>query len=75
MLFLKISNANVLFSEKILTWKSYIINKAIATNKRVPIINPKEYVIAMLDMGSKTFIRHVAISKQEKMTINAINKA
>ena len=35
MLFLKISNADVLFNEEILMWKFYITNKALFTTKQV----------------------------------------
>ena len=35
MLFLKISNADISFGKKTLTWKSYITKKALPTNKRV----------------------------------------
>ena len=33
MLFLKISNADIAFGERILTWKSYTTNKALPTTK------------------------------------------
>ena len=35
MLFLKISNADMSFSEKTLTWKTYTINKALPTTEQV----------------------------------------
>ena len=35
MLFLKISNANVAFGQRTLTWKSYITNEALPTIERV----------------------------------------
>ena len=35
MLFLKINNADVAFSEKTLTWKSYTTNKLLSTTKQV----------------------------------------
>ena len=35
MLFLKLSNADVLFGEKTLTWKSYTTNEALSTTKQV----------------------------------------
>ena len=61
MLFLKINNADVAFDEKTLTWKSYTTNKALPTTERVQLVDPKEFVIATLDVDSKTFIVHVAI--------------
>ena len=75
MLFLKISNADVLFGEGTLTWKSYITNKALPTTKQVQLVNPKEFVIAALDADSKTFIVYVAIREQEEMAMNLDRKA
>ena len=59
--FLKISNADVAFGEGTLTWKSYITNKALPTTKQVQLVNLKEFVIASLNVGSKTFVMHMAI--------------
>ena len=39
MLFLKLSNADVSFGEKILIWKSYTTNKALLTTVQVQLIN------------------------------------
>ena len=61
MLFLKISNAEVSFGEKILTWSIYISNKALLTTKQVQIIDSKEFVIAALDIDSEIFVMHMAI--------------
>ena len=63
MPFLKISNADVLFGEKILMWRTYTINKALFIIKQVQIVNPKELVIAALDIDNKTFVMHIAIQK------------
>ena len=73
--FLKISNANIAFSEGTLTWKFYITNKALLTTKQVQLVNPKEFVIPALDADSKTFIVYVAIRKQEEIAINPDRKA
>lgn len=35
ILFLKLSNANILYGDKTLTWKSYTINKALSTTEQV----------------------------------------
>ena len=61
MLFLKISNADMSFGKKTLTWKTYITNKALPTTEQVQIINKKDFIIAALDADSKTFVVHVAI--------------
>ena len=74
MFFLKISNADVAFGEKILIWKFYTINKALPTTKWVQLVDPKEFVIAALNTDSKTFIVYMAIWEQKEMTINPAKK-
>ena len=61
MLFLKISNANMLFGKKILMLQSYTANKALITTKQVQIIDQKEFVIVALDIDSKWFVVNMAI--------------
>ena len=68
MPFLKISNTDVSFGEGTLTWKSY-------TTKKVQLVNPKKFVIATLDVDSKTFVVHVAFQKQEEMAMDPNRKA
>ena len=75
MPFLKISNADVAFSEGTLTWKSYTTSKALPTTERVQLVDPKEFVIAALDADSETFVVHVAIREQEEMAMNPDRKA
>ena len=61
MPFLKISNADLVFGERKLMWKSYITNKALPTTERVQLVNPKEFVIAVMDTNSETFVMHITI--------------
>ena len=75
MSFLKISNANVSFGKKTLMWKSYTTNKILSSTKQVQIVNPKKFVIAALDMGSKTFVIYMAIWKQEEMPMHSQKQA
>ena len=75
MPFLKISNADIAFGEETLTWKSYITNKALPTTKRVQLVNPKEFVIRVLDIDGKTFVVHVAIWEQEEIAMDLGRKA
>ena len=70
MLFLKISNANMAFGERTFTWKSYTINKALPTTEQVRLVNPKKFVIAVLDADNKTFVVHVAIWERKEMAMN-----
>ena len=46
--------------EKKLTWRSYTTAEALPTNKRVELINKKEFAIAALDEKSETFVVHIA---------------
>ena len=75
ILFLKLSNANVFFSEETLTWKSYTTNKALPTTEWVKLVDPKEFVIAVLDADSETFVMHVAIQEREEMAMDPDKKA
>ena len=61
MFFLKLSNANMLFDEETLMWKSYTTNKVLPTTEQVQLIDPQEFVLAALDVDSETFVVHVAI--------------
>ena len=72
---LKISNANVAFGEKTLTWKSYTINKALLTTEQVQLVNSKKFAIVALDADSETFIVHVAIREHEEMAMDPDRKA
>ena len=74
-LFMKISNANVVFNEGTLTWKSYTTNKALSTTEQVQIVNPKEFVIMALNADSETFVIHVPIWKWEEMVVDLGKKA
>ena len=75
MSFLKISNADVSFDKKRLTWKSYITIKALSIIKRVQIVDPREFVIATLNVGSKIFVIYVAIQEQEGMLVHSKKQA
>ena len=60
MPFLTLSNADVQFVEKELTWRSYTTAEALPTTKRVELINKKEFAKAALDKKSETFVIHMA---------------
>ena len=59
--FLKISNVDIAFGEKTLTWKSNTPNKALLNTEQVQLVDLKEFVIVTLDKDSKTFVMHMAI--------------
>ena len=60
MPFLTLSNADVQFVEKELTWRTYTTTEALLTTKRVELIDKKEFAKAALDENSETFVVHVA---------------
>ena len=75
MFFLKISNADMFFGKKKLTWKSYITSKTLPTTKQVQITNQKKFVIAALHINSETFVIYMAIEEQEKMPVHSEKQA
>ena len=60
MPFLTLSNVDIQFVEKELTWRSYTTAEALSTTKRVELINKKEFAKAALDDKSETFVVYVA---------------
>ena len=60
MPFLTLSNADIQFVEKELTWRSYTTAEALPTTKWVELINKKKFAKAALDENSETFVIHVA---------------
>ena len=75
MPFLKLSNANVSFGKKTLTWKTYITHKALFITEQVQIIHKKDFVIAALNANSETFVMHMAILEQKKMPVHSKKQA
>ena len=68
MFFLNLSNINVQFAKKELTWKTYTTEEALSTTRWVKLINQKEFSKAALDENIESFIVHVS-SLALKMTI------
>ena len=60
MPFLALSNADVQFIEKELTWRAYTTAKALLTTKRVELIDKKEFAKVALDENFETFVVYVA---------------
>ena len=61
--FLILSNKNIQFSEKELTWRSYTTAEALPTTKQVELIDKKDFAKAAADEESKTFVVHIAVLK------------
>ena len=74
MPFFTLSNVDVQFDGKELTWKTYTTKKALSTNRQVEIINQKEFAIATLDKNVEAFMMHVS-SLGLWMTIHLARKA
>ena len=58
--FLILSNLDIHFAEKKLTWRFYTATEALPITKQVELINKKEFAKALLGEESKTFVLHVA---------------
>ena len=59
MLFLTLSNADIKFAQKELTWRFYIAAEALPTTKRVEIIDKKEFTKVALNKYIQAFVVHV----------------
>ena len=60
MPFLTLSSADVDFPKKELWLRSYTIEKALSTTKRVELVGKKEFVAAALDPEHETFVVYIA---------------
>ena len=74
MLFLAFSNADIQFTKKELTWKTYTIKEALPTTRQVQLINWKKFAKVALDENIKTFVVHDR-SLESKKTIYLARKA
>lgn len=63
MPFLTFNNANIQFTEKKLTWRSYTIVKALPTTKQVELINNDKFSKAALNKKSEMFVVYIAALK------------
>ena len=60
MPFLTLSGADVDYPKRELRWRSYIIEEALPTTKRVKLVRKKEFTATAFHPRHKTFIVHVA---------------
>ena len=68
MPFLILGGADVDFSKRELWWRSYTIEEALPTTKRVELIGKKDFAAAALDPGHETFVVHVTSLKSPNNT-------
>lgn len=67
MFFLSLSNIDVKFGTKKLTWKRNTVVVIIPMVKQVKLINKYEFVKAALDKDSKTYIVYIATLKNTEL--------
>lgn len=60
MFFLALSNIDIKFDAKKLTWKKYTVVKAMPTIRQIKLIDKQEFMKAALNKASKTFVLHIA---------------
>ena len=71
MLFLTLSNTDIQFAKKELTWRSYTAKEALPITQKIELINKKEFAKAPLDENIEVFVVYVSfLSLRSKMTIH-----
>ena len=73
--FLKLSNADVLFDKRTLMWKSYITHAVLIITEQVQLSNLQKFIIAALDVDSKTFVMHMATREWKEMPVHSKRQA
>ena len=75
MPFLTLSNADIKFAQKELTWRSYTTTKALPTTKRVEIIDRKKFAKTTLNENVEAFVVHVTSLRLNSIVIHPAKKA
>lgn len=76
ILFLTLSNVDIQFAEKKLTWRSYTAAEALPTTRRMELIDKKQFAKAALDENVEAFVVHVrSLSLEAKMTMYPAREA
>ena len=75
MPFLTLSNADIKFAQKKLTWRSYLIAEALPTTKRVELIDKKKFAKTALDENIEAFVMHVIFLSLNSMAIHPAKEA
>ena len=68
MPFLTLSGADVDFLDRELRWRTYTIQEALPTTKRVELVGKEEFAAAALDPEHETFVVHVASLSSTPLT-------
>lgn len=75
MSFLTLSNAEISFLERKLTWNYYTAVKALLTTKWVELIIKKKFVKTVLNEKSKTFVVYILALQVPQMKIHLLQTA
>ena len=75
MPFLNLSNADIQFAKKELTWRSYTAAEAMPITKRVEIINKKKFARAALDENVEAFVVYMTSLGLNSMSIHPAREA
>ena len=68
--FLTLSNADIQFTKKDLTWKSYTAKKVLPITQNVKLTNKKEFAKAALNKNIEAFVVHMSsLSLRSKVLI------
>ena len=68
MLFPTINNANIQFADKVFTWRTYTIKKALPTTRCIELIDKKKFAKTAFDENVKAVVVHMSFLNS-KMTI------
>ena len=72
MLFLTLSGADVDFLGHELRWRTYSIEKALSTIKRVELVGKKEFAAAALDLKYETYIVHIGLVRSNALPSSSL---
>ncbi len=70
MPFLSLSNADIQFGVKELTWWTYTVAEALPTTSWVELIDRREFAKAMLDKNLETFVAQISALETTKDLIH-----
>lgn len=74
ILFFIVSNANIQFAKKKLTYRSCTLDKALSTTKQVEFIDNKKFAKVVLDKNVEDFVIHVIFLSSSLMLIYLAKK-
>ena len=73
--FFTLSNVNIQFAKKKLTWRSYITAKTLPTTKQVEIIDKRKFAKTALDKNVEVFVVYMTSLSLNSMSIYPAREA